>query len=76
MLSRWAEFLISSGDYEDTLGHIADIAWTLDKVRDVSVDVEESLSEISIEALNSEVTSCNERIWALEEASSPNIPGL
>lgn len=67
VLSRWAEFLVSSGDYEDTLRHIADIAWTLDKVRDVSVDVEESMSETSIEALNSEVTSCNERIWALEE---------
>lgn len=67
VLSRWAEFLVSSGDYEDTLRHIADIAWTLDKVRDVSVDVEESMSETSIEALNSEVTSCNKRIWALEE---------
>lgn len=67
VLSRWAEFLVSSGDYEDTLRHIADIAWMLDKVRDVSVDVEESISETSIEALNSEVTSCNERIAALEE---------
>ena len=67
MLSRWAEFLVSSGDYEDTLRHIADIAWMLDKVRDVSVDVEESISETSIEALNSEVISCNERIAALEE---------
>lgn len=77
VLSRWAEFLVSSGDYEDTLRHIADIAWMLDKVRDVSVDVEESISETSIEVLNSEVTSCNEGIWALEErAPSPNIPGL
>lgn len=67
VLSRWAEFLVSSGDYEDTLRHIADIAWMLDKVRDVSVDVEESISETSIEALNSEVISCNERIAALEE---------
>lgn len=39
-LSRWAQFLASSGDNELVLRHIAAIAWQLDLVRDATLEAE------------------------------------
>lgn len=39
-LSRWAQFLASSGNNEAVLQHVAAIAWRFDEVRDATLDAE------------------------------------
>ncbi len=63
-LSRWAEFLASSGSNEQILRHISDLALQLDRVRDLSVEVEDG--GVTPEMLRSETTRCNDLLLALE----------
>lgn len=59
-LSRWAEFLNSTGDNDEILLHIADIAMALDEIRDATLDVEKSPNSSSLTAaLNAKIDECN-----------------
>lgn len=40
-LARWAQFLASSADVQDLMTHIADLAESLDDIRDEVIDLEE-----------------------------------
>lgn len=65
-LSRWTEFLASSGDNEAVLLHIAQISLQFDRVRDASLEVEASPDDpILRAAFDAEVTSCNDSIQQL-----------
>ncbi len=59
-LSRWTGFLASSGDNEVVLLHVAEIALTLDRVRDATLEVEthqhDALRRAELEA---GIASCN-----------------
>ncbi len=65
-LSRWAQFLISSGDNETIMEHIGDITWQLDLVRDAALEAELQIDESSFDALNVQISICNDAIVALE----------
>ncbi|MBP1327208.1 hypothetical protein JOF28_002440 [Leucobacter exalbidus] len=58
-LSRWTAFLASSGDNEDILRHIANIALQLDLVRDAALEFERQGSEANYDALRTAVETCN-----------------
>lgn len=72
-LSRWAEFLASSGDNETVLRHVAGIALRLDRVRDAALDLEETIAgaarattiEAARAALTAEIDACNTHFAAL-----------
>lgn len=66
-LSRWAEFLASSGDNEQILRHVAAIALQLDSVRDAAVEAETTFDGEKFAALKNEISSCNDSMLALEE---------
>lgn len=65
VLSRWAAFLASSGDNEQILLHIADIALQLDRVRDAALEAESSLSSTAMQDLEAQTRRCNETMSAL-----------
>ncbi|MGL3150784.1 hypothetical protein ACSS7Z_10530 [Microbacterium sp. A82] len=64
-LSRWAEFLASSGDNEEILRHVAAIALRLDRVRDAALELEESPQPQNKEPLVREIDGCNTKFSAL-----------
>lgn len=64
-LSRWTSFLASSGDNEEILLHIANIALHLDLVRDAALESELHKDNKSTTALASAVNSCNDHLEAL-----------
>jgi len=64
-LSRWAEFLTTSGDNELTLRHVADIALQLDRVRDTALEIEQQPSVAGRERLLSEIAECNKHFSLL-----------
>ena len=74
-LSRWAAFLASSGDNEQILLHIADIALQLDRVRDAALEAEASPSSITLRELESQTSSCNETMGALAAELRERIIG-
>lgn len=64
-LSRWAEFLTTSGDNEVILRQLAEIAFQLDQVRDAALEYEESPTPSNRTGLTHEVTDCNTHFAAL-----------
>ncbi len=67
LLSRWAQFLASSGENEEILLHIADIALAFDKVRDASLEVESRRDDTSLAGLRQEIDQCNTSLEALTD---------
>lgn len=65
LLSRWASFLASSGDNETVLLHVADIAWSLDKIRDAALEVESTRNEAGRDELQREIARGNELLDSL-----------
>ncbi len=59
VLSRWAEFLASSGDNEAVLTHIAEITIRLDVIRDFALDAENARDAASLTALTNEIDAIN-----------------
>lgn len=68
VLGMWSSFLASSSDNEDLLIRIADIALQLDRVRDVSLEVEEGGSDGDLSHLTHEITTCNDHFTGLVDA--------
>ncbi|WP_017793334.1 hypothetical protein [Leucobacter salsicius] len=64
-LSRWTSFLASSGDNEDILLHIADIALHLDLVRDAALEAELRGDANALSELRTAVSLCNKHSAAL-----------
>lgn len=64
-LSRWTSFLASSGDNEQILLHIADIALGLDLVRDAALESERRGNDDSIGELRAAIAVSNEHSAAL-----------
>lgn len=64
-LSRWAEFLTTSGDNELILRHVADIALYLDVVRDTALTVERAPSAAAQAELAIAVKTCNRHFQAI-----------
>ncbi|MFA5608162.1 MAG: hypothetical protein WDA07_13420 [Leucobacter sp.] len=64
-LSRWAEFLTTSGDNELTLRHVADIALQLDQVRDTALEIEQQPSVPGRKRLLAEIAECNTHFASL-----------
>lgn len=68
VLSRWAEFLASSGNYELSLRHVAANTLQLDSVRDLTLEVENHPNDEGIAStLTTTVTKCNKAFTALVE---------
>ncbi|MBK0418013.1 hypothetical protein JD276_03055 [Leucobacter sp. CSA1] len=67
LLSRWAQFLASSGENERILLHVADIALGLDRIRDAALDAEAAREETARRALDDEIGACNGRVRALAD---------
>ncbi|MGF3056270.1 hypothetical protein [Microbacterium sp. YY-01] len=70
VLSSWAGFLASSGDYEAILTHTADIAWSLDRVRDATLRVDAagaSHDEVqhALDDLSDRIEQCNRSFAAV-----------
>lgn len=66
VLSRWTQFLASSGDNEATLIQVADIALQLDLVRDAALEAEHRPGPDTLADLNQTVRDCNAALAALE----------
>lgn len=64
-LSRWAEFLTTTGDNEEVLQHVARIAFQLDRVRDAAIELEAHPSDAAELALGAEIADCNEHFALL-----------
>lgn len=64
-LSRWAEFLMNTGDNERALRHVAAIAFQLDRVRDTALEYEALPDEARATALLTEISRCNEQFALL-----------
>ncbi|MBL3698736.1 hypothetical protein [Leucobacter luti] len=64
-LSRWVEFLSSSGDNETALRHVAGIALALDRIRDAALEQEEHPTAAGHAALHTEVSASNARFAEL-----------
>ncbi|MGO1539223.1 MAG: hypothetical protein ACTHW3_07600 [Leucobacter sp.] len=67
ILSRWAQFLASSGDNETILLHVADIALWFDIIRDTSLEAEQHRDEGTHIELVEAVGACNQRLKDLTE---------
>jgi hypothetical protein len=67
VLSRWTDFLASSGDNEEVLRHVAGVALHLDRARDAALVAELDASPENLTALEREITDCNGFFTALEE---------
>lgn len=65
VLSRWAQFLASSGDNESVLQHLAAIAWQFDLLRDTTLDAERDWNEVNAIILTGELNEANQRLTAL-----------
>lgn len=66
-LSRWATILTSTGDNEVVLMHVARIAFQLDRVRDLALELASHPSPDTSDALTFEVSTCNEHFSLLVE---------
>ena len=66
VLSRWAQFLASSGDNEAILRHLAEFAWQLDCVRDAALDAEHTQNAEAISQVNGRIAKCNASMVELE----------
>ncbi|KAB1645338.1 hypothetical protein F8O05_02150 [Gulosibacter chungangensis] len=66
-LSRWAQFLTSSGDNEIIMFHVAEIAFGFEKVRDAALELESQRDDASLAALASEIDECNAQLNALAQ---------
>ncbi|WRS29407.1 hypothetical protein U6G28_07695 [Actinomycetaceae bacterium MB13-C1-2] len=80
VLSRWAQFLASSGNNEEILTHIASIAWQFDRIRDEAIESETDSGLTQLGELNAEIQSCNDAVTALEaeirtRLSAENLSG-
>ncbi len=62
VLARWAQFLASSADVLGLMVHIADLAESLDDIRDETVEIEESIRK------GADPTAANLELEALQEA--------
>lgn len=67
LLSRWAQFLASSGDNETILLHVADIALWFDIIRDTSLEAEHHRDEVIHTELTEAVDACNQRLQDLTD---------
>lgn len=67
LLSRWAQFLSSSGENESVMLRIAEIALAFDGVRDASLEVEVHRDAESMRVLHNETVECNEHLVALAD---------
>jgi hypothetical protein len=67
VLSRWTDFLASSGDNEEVLRHVAGVALHLDRARDAALVAEHDASPENLTVLQGEITDCNGYFTALEE---------
>lgn len=74
-LSRWATFLASSGDNEQILLHIANIALHLDRVRDAALEAETSHGSADFRELESQTNNCNKTMNALASELRERIVG-
>lgn len=66
ILSRWAQFLASSGENEQILLHVADIALQLDAVRDATLEIESHHTESTFTELDARTRVCNATMLKLE----------
>ena len=66
VLSRWAQFLASSGDNEAILRHLAELAWQLDCVRDAALDAEHTQNAEALSQVNDRIAKCNASMVELE----------
>lgn len=73
VLSRWAQFLASSGDNEAILLHLAAIAWQFDLLRDTTIDAERDWNDANAAILASELTEANLRLEALVSELSSRL---
>lgn len=73
LLSRWAQFLASSGDNDVVLSHIAAIAWQLDAVRDATLECERTWSVPHSQELRAAITRVNKSFVELSEEVSRRI---
>lgn len=65
-LGQWAQFLTGSGNNEQVLLHVAEIALRLDTARDASLEFEERPQDAARrDAFNREVAACNSALAAL-----------
>lgn len=64
-LSRWAQFLASSGDNDSILQHLASIAWQFDVVRDAALDAERAWTTETRALLIQEVDTTNSHLAEL-----------
>lgn len=64
-LSRWAQFLASSGDNEAVLRHVANIALELDLLRDQTLSFDELRTFEDSKSLNLLIEQCNGRFASL-----------
>ncbi|GAB2568774.1 hypothetical protein [Leucobacter ruminantium] len=64
-LGRWADFLLTSGENEAVLRHVAEIALQLDQVRDAALETENQPSAETLAKMNDEIRECNSRFSAI-----------
>lgn len=65
-LGTWAQFLASSGNNEEVMRHIAEVALQLHRVRDVTLEVESEGGDIAMTRLADQTRRCNDAMIALE----------
>lgn len=65
-LGTWAQFLASSGDNDQVMRHIAELALQLHQVRDVSLDAEDETTSTTLTELEQQTQECNAAMRALE----------
>lgn len=74
-LGTWAQFLASSGDNDQVMREIAEVALQLHRVRDVTLEVEDETSSASLAELAKQTQHCNESIARLEGELRARIHG-
>lgn len=76
VLGTWSSFLASSGDNEDLLIRIANLAQQLDRVRDESLEVEARATSAGLSDLSQEITSCNAHFRGIVEAIESRLEAM
>lgn len=74
-LGTWAQFLASSGDNDQVMREIAEVALQLHRVRDVTLEVEDHRSSTSLAELAEQTQRCNESMTKLEAELRARIIG-
>ena len=72
-LGQWAPFLVSSGDHEEILTHIAEISMRLDGVRDATLELETIGSPEAKHALTEQISLVNATFVSLSTELSARI---